>query len=186
MFESLLALTITLPIISIAPPVYDTAQDASIQLYAGLQSPNRDLRTSFEVGAKFEYLLVHPYILRFGLDYSQTDVTAPFAPPGSKSSWTLSSEILVYIGNNGVISYLGIGGIFSVNGVNVDRTALDSLKLNLDVDEVQLTDNFGYRIFVGLRFQERIVFEMSFQQSNHFKRATLRSEARQAGPGKNA
>lgn len=166
MFASILAITIALPIIPVEQPDYDTAQDMSIQIYSGIQSPNRDLRAGFEGGAKFEYLLTHPYILRFGLDYSQANVTEPFAPTGRKSSWTLSSDILVYIGNNGMISYLGVGGTYGINNLRADNNALDSLKLNLDVDEVDLSKNFGYRVFVGLRFQERVVFEMSFQQSN--------------------
>ncbi len=166
MFEALLALTISLPIISITPPEYDTAQDASIQLYGGIQSPNRDLLAGFEAGAKFEYLVIHPYILRFGLDYSESTVTDPFAPAGTKSSLTLSSEALVYIGKNGIISYMGLGVTYGINSIDINSSTRDSLKRTLDIDEVGLTNNYGYRVFVGMRFAEKIVFEMSFQQSN--------------------
>ncbi len=166
MLETLMAVTLSLPIIPITRPVYDTAQDASIHIYGGIQSPNRDLNTGFETGAKFEYLFIHPYILRLGLDYSRATITDPFAPSGTKNSWTISSDMLVYIGNDGIISYLGGGLTYGFNGITLDNSSRDSLKTNLDVDEVGLTNNFGYRVFVGLRFEEKIVFEMSFQQSN--------------------
>jgi hypothetical protein len=166
MFETLLALTISLPIIPITRPVYDTAQDASIHLYGGLHSPNRDLRTGFETGAKFEYLVVHPYIMRLGLDYSQANITDPFVPSGIKSSWTFSTDAMVYIGSDGIISYLGVGATYGINAIDLDNSARDSLKTNLDIDVVSLSNNFGYRVFLGLRFDERVVFEMSFQQSN--------------------
>ncbi|MFQ5608599.1 MAG: hypothetical protein ACE5GA_11690, partial [Candidatus Zixiibacteriota bacterium] len=43
---------------------------------------------------------------------------------------------------------------------------LDSLNSSLGVTDVSLDNKFGYRVLLGLRFEERFVFEMSFQQAN--------------------
>ncbi|MFQ5607568.1 MAG: hypothetical protein ACE5GA_06445, partial [Candidatus Zixiibacteriota bacterium] len=118
MAEAILVVFSFAPIVQVPPEVFDTAHDLSLGLYTGIQSPNRDLRLGFEVGARVEYVIAHPYILRFGVDYSEANVTDPFAPRGDKNSVNLSADALVYRGRDGVISYLGFGLAFGVNSID--------------------------------------------------------------------
>lgn len=166
MTEALIILLSYAPIVQVPQPVFDTALEMSVHLHGGFQSPNRDLRAGFEFGGKLEYLLVHPYIVRLGLDYSEADITDPFVPSGRKKSWTVSADGLVYIGQDGVISYLGLGLTYGINSIKASQSARDSLLAELGVTDISISDKFGYRIFLGLRFQERYVIEMAFQQSN--------------------
>ncbi len=166
MAEALLVLFSFSPVVIIPPEVYDTANEYSLNIYGGMQSPNRDLRPGFEFGSKLEFRIVHPYILRFGVDYSEADVTDPFAPRGRKSSINFNLDALAYRGREGIISYVGLGLAFGINNIQVAPKTLDSLQTHLGVTHVSLKDAFGYRVLMGLRFEEQFVFEVSFQQAN--------------------
>lgn len=166
MAEALIVLFSFSPVVIVPPIVYDTANAYSLNIYGGMQSPNRDLRTAFEFGGKMEFLVVHPYILRFGIDYSEANVTDPFAPRGRKTSINFNVDALAYRGRMGVISYVGLGLAFGINNIEVAPKTLDSLQTHLGVTHVSLKNAFGYRVLMGLRFEEQFVFEVSFQQAN--------------------
>lgn len=170
MFATLLLLssltTPQAPIVRVGPPVFDTVSSEAVHFYGGFQTPNRDLRAGFELGAKYEFLVIHPYMMRLGADYSQARVTDPFAPAGIKQSLTLSADAVAYRGTNGVISYLGVGLAFGAHDFDISGKALDSLNRTEGVTSVSLSNKFGYRVFIGMRFHELFVFEMSFQQAN--------------------
>lgn len=166
MAEALIVMFSFAPVVIVPPEVFDTANEYSLNIYGGMQTPNRDLRAGFEFGTKLEFRIVHPYLLRFGIDYSEAEVTDPFAPRGRKSSMNFNLDALAYRGRKGLISYVGLGVAFGVNNLQVASETLDSLETYLGVTQVSLKNSFGYRILMGLRFEELFVFEVSFQQAN--------------------
>lgn len=166
MAEALIILFSLTPIVIVPPEVFDTVAELTLSLNGGIQSPNRDLKTGYEFGAKLEYRINHPYIFRFGVDYSQAIVTDPHAPSGNKSSINLSADALVYRGRNRIIGYMGIGIVAGLNHYTISGSTLDSLNRADGVTSVTLNDKIGYRIIMGLRFYETFVFELSFHQTS--------------------
>lgn len=163
---SLIVLQSLNPIVDLSPPVYDTLTEKAFHFYAGMQSANRDVNPAAEYGVKYELLLTHPYFMRFGVDYSQARVTDPFAPAGNKKTWMFSADMVAYRGRYGMISYLGAGVVLGLNSFSPDAATMDSVFRELGVNEITLSDKFGYRVFMGIRFEERFVLEMSYQQAN--------------------
>ena len=163
------------PIVRVGPPVFDTAHAESFLFYGGIQGPNRALRTGYEFGIKYEAVFHHPYMLRLGVDYSEAQVSFPFSPvddqpnitmAGRKQSFTLNGDLLAYRGRHGVISYVGAGITFGFNSFGIRGPSMDSLGSAYGFTEISLNDKLGYRVFIGLRFQELFTFEMAYQQVN--------------------
>jgi hypothetical protein len=140
--------------------------DQAFHFYTGMQSANRDVNPAVEYGLKYELLMSHPYFMRFGVDYSQAKVTDPFAPAGEKKTWMFSADLVAYRGRFGMISYLGAGVVLGLNSFAAEAATADSLFRTRGVNEITLNDKFGYRIFMGIRFDEQFVLEMSYQQAN--------------------
>ncbi|MCH9031391.1 MAG: hypothetical protein IIB00_03930 [candidate division Zixibacteria bacterium] len=162
MIAEILTMIALTPVIEIVPEKFDTLHEEAFILYSGIQSPTQLMDIGFELGGKVELLLAHPYSIRFGIDYSRANTIEPFAPEGYRESWTLGLDLVSYRGRDGMMGYLGVGVTYGVNSFKLNRRAADSLFLADGINSVSISDKAGYRIFMGLKFDQRFLAEVSY------------------------
>ena len=162
MIAEILTMIALTPVIEIVPEKFDTLHEQAFIFYGGIQSPTQMLDIGFEAGGKVELLLAHPYSIRLGVDYSRANTVEPFAPEGYHQSWTFDLDMVNYRGRDGMMGYLGVGVTYGVNSFKISSRAADSLFLTEGINSVSIADKAGYRIFMGLKFDQRFLVELSY------------------------
>ena len=165
MIAEILTMIALTPVIEIVPEKFDTLHEEAFIFYSGIQSPTQLMDIGFELGGKVELLLAHPYSLRLGVDYSRANVVEPYAPEGYRESWTFGFDLVSYRGRDGMMGYLGVGITYGVNSYKLSPRTADSLFRMEGINSVSIGDKAGYRIFMGLKFNQRFLAEVSYYYS---------------------
>jgi len=142
---------------------FDTMSIAHVAIYGGLTSPNRDFSIGWDGGVALEVAPAYPYFLRGSVGYGEAASASKFVPIGRRQTLTFGIDVLTYRGRAGVFGYVGVGVSMTTNTYNIERVSADSLYETFGVMEVDITNNTGYRVFMGLRFSERWLVETSYQ-----------------------
>jgi hypothetical protein len=180
----LFTLILLAPIVSKNPIEQDTIKTINIHLFAGFHPGNEMLTPGGEAGAKFEYLLIHPFVVRASTDYNFASVSNAHFPKGDQRSLNLAFETFIYRGQKKLTAYLGGGVIYAVSNFHLEKqindtlitvdkpqsilTPADTVVIDSTIYKTDIENRFGYRIFLGLRFKEHFSLELGYQQLKPF------------------
>lgn len=166
----LLTLVLLSPIVSRNPVEQDTLATFNIHIAAGARTANDIIKSAPEFGAKIEYLLVHPLVLRTSVDYSFSSLKNSRYPLGDRRSFDIAAEAFVYRGRKKLTAYLGVGAVYSVNSFNAEGRYMDTIFTVTDtivrsISRIEIEDKYGYRFMLGVRIQERYSLELGYQET---------------------
>ena len=156
----LLATLLSLPLYPLNPVQQDTVATFNAHVTAGITAPNGIANTGVEVSSKFEMLIVHPFLIRGGVDYRFSKLRARRYPDGLLHGPTFSIEGLIYRGTNRMTGFIGLGAVLGKYYVNPTAAASDSLMANHDIYGVYVEPKFGYRFIAGLRLRSAFSIEI--------------------------
>jgi hypothetical protein len=165
----LLTMILMSPIVSKNPVEQDTLATFNIHIAAGLRTANDIVKSAPEFGAKIEYLLVHPLVLRTSVDHSYSSVKNSRYPLGDRRSFDIAAEAFIYRGRKKLTAYLGVGAVYSVNSFKAEGNYIDTIFTVTDtivrsISRIEIEDKYGYRFMLGIRIQEKYNFELGYQE----------------------
>ena len=161
MHSMLLATWLCLPLAPLNPLEQDTLASINLHFSAGVSSPNGIVSVGPELSARYEMLLVHPLILRGAVDYRYGKLRSSLYPRGDIHTTTLALEALYYRGTDRLTACVGMGAVYALNWFSPSGAASDSLWINESITDVDLAQQFGYRIILGLRFNRSYSLEIA-------------------------
>lgn len=164
MHALLLASLLSLPIYPLNPVAEDTLALRNLHLTVGVSSANNVMDAGPELTAKFEFLVVHRFVLRSAFDYRYGKVTTNRLPKGRLHSSTISLEALYYRGTDRLTGFFGWGLVYVFSNYRISGDAADSLRNNFGITAVRVKENLGYRLTMGLRFQKAYSFEIGITE----------------------
>lgn len=160
MHALLLATLLSLPLYPINPIQQDTVAMLNAHVTAGIIAPNGIITTGFEATSKIEMALVHPAIVRVGIDYRAGSLHARRYPGGVLHGATFSAEALFYRGTNRLTGFIGGGVVLAKYFVDLSGDAADSLMSNHKIYGMYVQPKFGYRFTAGLRIRSAVSIEI--------------------------
>lgn len=164
MHALLLASLLSLPIYPLNPVAEDTLALRNLHLALGVASPNNVMDAGPELSARFEFLVVHRFILRSAFDYRYGKVTTNLLPNGRLHSSTISIEALYYRGTDHLTGFFGWGLVYVFSNFRISGQAADSLRSNFGITGVRVKENVGYRLTLGLRYRKAYSFEIGITE----------------------
>ncbi len=157
LFTSLLCL----PIAPINPVEEDTVSSINFHVAAGVTSPNGMVTAGPELSARYELRMIHPLVVRGAVDFKYSETSSRLYPRGELFTSTLAVDLLYYRGTRHMTGYVGIGTLFAHNNFSAFKKTSDSLMFHESVESIDVTDELGVRITLGLRFHEWYSFEIA-------------------------
>ncbi len=142
------------------PTEQDTLDYMNLHLTAGMSGPNHLVSSGLEISAKFETLIHHPFVLRAAVDYKYGNMTSKAYPKGSIHGTTYSLDCFYYRGTDHLTGYVGLGALFSKSYPVPSQSVADSLLVNENVTDVSMSSQVGYRVTLGLRFDQNFSVEI--------------------------
>ena len=150
-----------LPLAPLNPVEEDTLASSSLHFTVGVAKPNGIVTAGPLVSAKYEMLVLHPFVVRGTIDFKYGRVTSHLYPNGHLYSTLLGLDAIYYRGTKYLTGYLGLGPVLSFQSFKwFDQTA-DSLFAteriiaidNIKIDQAQLAHACGGQIQSGGRAQ---------------------------------
>lgn len=154
-----------LPIAPINPVAQDTIPPVALQASFGTSGPNNLLTVGPELAVRSELRVVHPVMLRGGIELRQNETNALRQPRGTAPSVSLIGELLLYRGTRKMTGYIGAGVGYAYYFFEPFANTRDSLFAAEQVDDVQMEAALIARFMIGLRFQERFAVEVKFNDT---------------------
>lgn len=153
MLNSLLMTTwLCLPLAPLNPTAEDTLSAAAFHFNVGVTAPNGVVSAGPTASLKYEMLMVHPFVLRATADLSYCEFTANRYPNGDLYAMSYGADAIYYRGTDHLTAYLGFGVFFSFHDFRISHESLDSLNREEGITEVDLRQEIGYRLTLGLRY----------------------------------
>lgn len=168
MYSLMLTVLLLAPIISKNPVIQDTVNDINFHLTLGVRPGNYIQQCGPEIGAKLEYLLFHPVIIRSSADFNSAYIDDDRYPKGRRNSIDIAFETLIYGGRKRLTSFIGAGLVYSINFFDYDIYSgygLDDIIGDRIIDKTGLDNQYGYRLIMGFRFHEFYSLEFGYQES---------------------
>ena len=164
MLAYLLAGWLCLPLAPLNPLEQDTLASMNLHVTAGVASPNGVVSAGPAASVKYEMLVVHPFVLRGGVDFRYGKTVSPLFPRGRLFSGTFSLEGFYYRGTDHLLGYIGLGAIYALHSFSSDPTTADSLRAFESVSSVGIRPRLGYRLTLGLRFKKSYSLEVAITE----------------------
>ena len=164
MIAIILATLMSLPIYPLNPTVQDTINTMNLHITAGINGPSSSISSGPEITAKYELMLIHPFVFRGSIDYRYGTVSTSLYPRGELHRILLSAEALFYRGTDNLTGYFGGGVIFAMHEFNINQTTADSLFSYHGITDVGIKSVPGYRISAGLRIHRIYSIEIGITE----------------------
>jgi hypothetical protein len=161
MHELLLTTWLCLPIAPLNPTEQDTLTDLTFHLTAGLANSNGIVSVGPNASAKFEMMVIHPWVIRVGVDYRYATFNSQLYPKGDLNMFGVSSDVLYYRGTNHLTGYLGFGVSYAANKFSANQGTRDSLRRHAGITDIAMQPQWGYRFTMGLRVNRKMSIEIS-------------------------
>lgn len=149
------------PLAPLNPIEQDTLPGQTLHFSAGFTSPNGIVSAGAEVSAKYEMMVLHPWVIRGGLDLKYAQTVSNLYPRGDLLSTTASLDALYYRGTDHLMGYIGLGAVYTMNHFSSSPATADSLFLFESVTDVDISRQWGYRVTLGMRFHSRYSLEIA-------------------------
>ncbi len=160
----LLATWLVMPLAPLNPIEEDTLASMNAHFTVAVTTPNGIISSGPEISAKCELLVVHPFVVRGAIDLKYCRTVSELFPKGELLSLPLSLDALYYRGTDHLTGYIGFGGLYSINSFSPHSSTIDSLMRNKSVTDVDMRNEFGYRLTLGLRYKKAYSFEVSISE----------------------
>lgn len=160
----LLATWLALPLAPLNPIEEDTLASMNAHFSMAVTAPNGIVSTGPEISAKYELLVVHPFMVRGAVDFKYCHTVSELFPKGQLLSLPLSLDAIYYRGTDHLTGYIGFGGIYAINFFSPNSSTLDSLTQYKSVTDVDMRNEFGYRLTLGLRYKKTYSLEVSISE----------------------
>lgn len=162
------------PLAPINPTEQDTLPAITLHVCAGVAAGNGIVSTGPQFGVKYEWRVVHPIVVRGGVDFRLGDAETRIFPNGSLEPSTVINgpfqsmafglDVFYYRGTNRLMGYLGIGAIYGFERYRAGDASAASLRQDFGIDQVGMSQQFGYTILLGLRFKRSYSFEIGISE----------------------
>lgn len=160
----LLTAMLGLPLYPLNPIEQDTISLMNLHLTAGIDGPNAVVSAGPQLTAKYEWVVEHPFIVRVAFDCRAGQTHSILYPSGNLRNGTISVEGLYYRGTDRLTGYIGAGVVYAMYSFSASDGAADSLKTELGVANIAVSDVFGYRITAGLRIHKSYSIEVGITE----------------------
>jgi hypothetical protein len=160
----LMAAWLTLPLAPLNPIEEDTLASMNAHFSVAATIPNGIVSAGPELSAKCELLVVHPFMVRGGIDFKYCHTVSELFPKGTLLSLPLSLDAIYYRGTNHLTGYIGFGAIYAINSFSPKSSTIDSLMQYRSVTDVDMRHEFGYRLTLGLRYHKAYSLEISISE----------------------
>jgi len=164
MNELLMAVWLTLPLAPLNPIEEDTLASMSAHLAVSVTAPNGIVSIGPELSVKYELLVVHPFVVRGAIDFKYCRTVSELFPKGELLSMPLSLDAIYYRGTDHLTGYIGFGGLYAINSFTANSSTIDSLMRYESVSDVDMRNEFGYRLTLGLRYKKAYSLEVSISE----------------------
>ena len=161
MYALVLTTLLSLPMYPINPVKQDTVDMMNMHFSIGITAPNGLVKTGVEFSSKYEFLIVHPLVLRVAADFRISRVSHVRHPNGTVFGPLLSLEALYYRGTNRLTGFIGGGAVLALYDHSTSQSVADSLELHYNITDVGFKRVNGYRLTFGLRFHRTYSLEVS-------------------------
>ena len=150
-----------MPLAPLNPVEEDTLASIAIHFAVGVTNPNGIVTAGPLVSAKYEMLMLHPFMLRGTVDFKYGRVTSHLFPNGHLYSALFGLDAIYYRGTKHLTGYIGLGPVLSLQNFRwFDETA-DSLFATERTTAIDMQQRFGYRITLGLRYHTSYSLEIA-------------------------
>ncbi len=160
----LIATWLCLPLAPLNPIDEDTLASINAHVTVGMASPNGIVSTGPEVSAKYEMLVIHPFVLRGEVDGKYGRVTSNLFPQGDLYTLTLALDALYYRGTDHLTGYIGVGAVYAFNHFHSHTDTADSLRTYENVTAVDVEQQLGYRLTLGIRYHRSYSLEIGITE----------------------
>lgn len=160
----MMAVWLALPMAPLNPVEQDTLASMNLHVSASVTIPNGIVSAGPELSAMYEMLVVHPFVVRGGVDLKYCRVTSSLFPRGNLLSMPLAVDAIYYRGTDHLTGYLGFGGIYAINSFSPSSATIDSLMSERSFSDVDLRNEWGYRLTLGLRYKRCYSLELSVSE----------------------
>lgn len=160
----LLVTWLALPLAPLNPTEEDTLASMSAHFTASVTAPNGIVSAGPELSAKYEMLVVHPFVVRGAVDLKYCRTVSELFPKGQLLSLPLSLDAFYYRGTDRLTGYIGFGGMYTINSFSPNASTIDSLMQHQSVNDVTMRNEFGYRLTLGLRYKKVYSLELSISE----------------------
>ena len=162
MINTLLMTTwLCLPIAPLNPVDEDTLAVTSFHFTAGASGPNGIVSMGPVISAKYEMLIVHPFVTRASADLAYNRFESSLYPRGDLYTTSYGVDAIYYRGTNRLTAYLGFGLLYAFHHFSPDASVADSLYAIEGVNDVELRQKLGFRFILGLRYHRSYSMEIS-------------------------
>jgi hypothetical protein len=169
MTELLMTCWLCLPLAPLNPLEQDTLPVLNLHFSAGIGTPNSVISVGPEFSLKCELLVVHPFVVRGGVDYSYSKVKTTLFPNGDLSGITTHGDLqsaavgidaIYYHGTNLLMGYIGLGAIYGFYHYRADHGSSAGMVQRFGIDHVGMAKQPGYRVILGLRYRKLYSLEI--------------------------
>jgi len=160
----LTALWLSLPLAPLNPVEEDTLASMNAHFTVAVTTPNGIISAGPEISAKYEILVVHPFVVRGAVDFKYCHTVSELFPKGELISLPLSLDAIYYRGTDHLTGYIGFGALYAINSFNPKSSTIDSLMRYESVTNVDMRHEWGYRLTLGLRYQRAYSLEISISE----------------------
>lgn len=149
-----------LPIAPLNPVDEDTLASVNLHVTVGLSNPNGVVSVGPLVSIKYELLAIHPLMIRGTADFTYGQITSPLFPTGHLYTTMFGIDAIYYRGTNHLTGYIGFGVVYALHNFRAFNDTADSLFATEKVTTVDVEQQPGYRLTLGIRYHRTYSFEI--------------------------
>ena len=150
-----------LPIAPLNPVEEDTLAAMNLHIAAGVSNPNGIVSVGPNLSTRWEMLAIHPLMVRGTADLTYGRMNSNLFPKGHLYAATFGTDLVYYRGTDRLTGYIGLGVVYGLHHFRMFDETADSLFVNELVTEVDLQQQFGYRLTLGLRYHKSYSIEVA-------------------------
>ncbi|MEW5795519.1 MAG: hypothetical protein AB1772_04080 [Candidatus Zixiibacteriota bacterium] len=149
-----------LPLAPLNPIEEDTLAPLNLHFTVGVANPNGIVSLGPVMSASCEMLVVHPFMVRGTVELKYGRITSSVFPTGHLWSVLMGGDAIYYRGTDHLTGYIGAGAVFAAHSFRSFAETADSLFLSEGVTDVDIKQQWGYRIILGLRYHRSYSLEI--------------------------
>lgn len=150
-----------LPIAPLNPVEEDTLASINLHVSVGFSNPNGVISVGPIISAKYEILAIHPLMVRGTADFKYGQLTSRLYPTGHLYTSMFGIDAIYYRGTNHLTGYLGLGLVYAFHNFRWFNATADSLFASERITAVDVQQQFGYRLTLGIRYHRAYSFEIA-------------------------
>jgi hypothetical protein len=177
MHSLLMTAWLCLPLAPLNPIEEDTLASVNLHVAAGVAGPNGIVSVGPIASTSLEVLVVHPFMVRATADLAYGRIKSNLFPRGDLWTTTFGGDAIYYRGTDHLTGYVGAGMFYATHFFSPSDATADSLNTTEGVTDVDLQQEWGYRIIIGIRYHRCYSLEITMTELTPDFRKTARDES---------